>query len=90
MTNKDIQEHLISLATKKLFGWDAAEELIVFMNWVSKNWIPDNGIGYWVPSDNIYLVSNGYKIDESITTEELIEIYKPIQRDKKLSNILNS
>ena len=65
------------------------EELIVFMNWVSKNWTPDNGIGHWVPSDNIYLVSTGYQLDESITTEELIEIYKPIQRDKKLNTLLN-
>ena len=65
------------------------EELIVFMNWVSKNWTPDNGIRHWVPSDNIYLVSTGYQLDESITTEELIEIYKPIQRDKKLNTLLN-
>jgi hypothetical protein len=69
------------------------EELIVFMNWVSKNWTPDNGIGHWVPHRgnlNIYLDDAPWPGFTPITTEELIEIYKPIQRDKKLSNILDA
>lgn len=43
------------------------EELITFMDWVSKNYIPDNGIGYWVPSD--------YSHGDAITSEELLILY---------------
>jgi hypothetical protein len=42
-------------------------DLIDFSDWVSKNYTPDNGIGFWVPSDNI----DG----EPITSKELVEIY---------------
>jgi hypothetical protein len=49
-------------------------EIIVFMNWVSKNYTPGKGIGYWFPSNSI----NG----DSITTPELLRLYLNQNKDE--------
>lgn len=44
------------------------EELLVLIDWISENYTPDNGIGYWVPSHD--------NIADSITSEELLRLYR--------------
>tara|TARA_Y100000592_G_scaffold27336_1_gene43438 strand:+ start:1313 stop:1474 length:162 start_codon:yes stop_codon:yes gene_type:complete len=43
------------------------QEIIIFIDWISKNYTPDDGIGYWLPSNN--------NSADSITSEELLRLY---------------
>ena len=51
------------------------EELIIFMDWITKNYTPDNGIGYWVPSDN--------NSADPITSEELLILYYEFKQKQR-------
>ena len=52
---------------------------IKFANWLSKNYIIDNGIGYWLSHDHH---------DKSYTTEELWNIFNIQLRKYKIKNII--